>query len=430
MSLKLVKLDPKLARMFLIAAAILCIAATWFFMRWNFANAIASRLDLKRPESKQVVDWLIGLGPSDPQTHYAAASLYEKTFDPGDLSRSLSEYELAAALSPNNYLMWINLGKARNLSGDAEGSAMAYKRALDLAPNYAVVQWAYGNLLIRQGETSEGFKLVSKAAASNPDYARNAVTTALQIFDSDIAQVRLALGEGETTNAALAATLASQERFDEAVDSWSKLPADGKIIKYKQLGETLAGQLMDAKKFQLAAIVISDLQVNNAEKPVIGQVANGGFEQGIKLRGAGVFDWQIAEGVEPQIGLSNAQKRSGEYGLLIVFNSFETSAFRTISQTVAVVPGTEYEFEGFYRSDLKTTASMKIEIADAATAGTIASTPPLPLAGDWTTMKVRFTVPLGGDGIIIRLAREGCAGPACRITGRLSFDDFSIYNFK
>ena len=412
--------------MILIAAAILCVAATWFFIRWNFANAVASRLDPRLPESKLVIDWLLNVGPSDPQTHYAAASIYEKTFDPGDLTRSLSEYELATALSPYNYVMWINLAKSRSLNGDAVGAEAAYARALKLAPNYAAVQWAYGNFLVRDGRADDGFAMVAKAAASNPEYSRTAIITALQIFDGDIVQVRDALGDTDTTNAALTTALVGQNRFDESYDAWSKLSPEKKLDEFKKLGESLAARMAEAKKFQIAARIAAYLQPNDADKPVVGQIANGGFENGVKLRGAGLFEWQIAEGAEPQIGLSESQKRSGKYGLSIVFNSFESAGFRPISQTVAVVPGAEYEFEGFYRSDLKTTATLKWEIADAATTATIASTPPMALAGDWTTLKVKFTVPAGGDGVIIRLAREGCNGPACRITGKLSFDDFSI----
>ncbi len=412
--------------MILIAAAILCVAATWFFIRWNFANAVASRLDPRLPESKLVIDWLLDVGPSDPQTHYAAASIYEKTFDPGDLTRSLSEYELATALSPYNYVMWLNLGKSRSLNGDAVGAEAAYARALKLAPNYAAVQWAYGNFFVRDGRADEGFAMVAKAAASNPEYSRTAIITALQIFDGDIVQVRDALGDTDTTNAALTTALVGQNRFDESYDAWSKLSPEKKLDEFKKLGESLAARMAEAKKFQIAARIAAYLQPNDADKPVVGQIANGGFENGVKLRGAGLFEWQIAEGAEPQIGLSESQKRTGKYGLSILFNSFESAGFRPISQTVAVVPGAEYEFEGFYRSDLKTTATLKWEIADAATTATIASTPPMALAGDWTTLKVKFTVPAGGDGVIIRLAREGCNGPACRITGKLSFDDFSI----
>ncbi len=422
----MIKIEPKITKATVIVVAVLCVIAAAFFVRWNFANAIASRLDIKRPESRLVVDSIVGLGPSDPQTHLAAAGLFEKTFDPGDLARSLSEYETATALSPNNYLLWINLGRARNLNGDTAGAEAALKKALELAPNYGSVQWAYGNFLIREGRIDDGFKLAALASASNADYARNAVVLALQIFDGDVGRVRSALGDTEAISSALAGTLIGQERFDDAVISWSKLSEQARTTTFRKLGESLGEKLLSAKKFQLAAQVLADLNTDGGAKTLIGQVSNGGFETPIKLRGAGPFEWQIADGPEPQIGQSDSQKRSGSFGLFLMFNSFETSHFRSVSQVIPVVAGAEYEFEGFYRSDLKSAAALKIEIADAASTGTLMTTPPLALAGDWTTIRLKFVVPAGGDGIMIRLARDGCSGPACRITGRLSFDDFSI----
>jgi hypothetical protein len=80
----------------------------------------------------------------------------------------------------------------------------------------------------------------------------------------------------------------------------------------------------------------------------------------------------------------------------------------------------------FYRSDLKTPASLKWEVADAGSTQAIAGTPYIVPTTDWTSLKARFTVPARTDGIIIRLAREGCAGPSCPMNGKLSFDDISL----
>jgi len=109
-----------------------------------------------------------------------------------------------------------------------------------------------------------------------------------------------------------------------------------------------------------------------------------------------------------------------------MFNSFKAVAFRSISQTVAVVPGAEYEFEVFYRSDVKTSAILKWEIADAGTSATIASTDPMTPVPDWTSLKTTFKVPPDSDGVIIRFVREGCVGSTCPTNGKISFDDISI----
>ncbi|MFN2502351.1 MAG: tetratricopeptide repeat protein [Pyrinomonadaceae bacterium] len=424
MSLKIIKLDPRIARAVLIVIALLCITAGWFFIRWYVANTIAWRIDPRLPESRLVADWLSDVSPQDPVTHFAAASIFEKTFDPDDLQLALQEHEAAAAAAPHNYLMWLNLARSRGLNGEIDGADAAYRRALELAPNYAVVHWAYGNFLVRQGRTDEGFSLLARAAAANPDYSRAAVTMALQIFDGDTIAVLQALGNSSVSNAALAASLAGQGKFEDAIAAWSRLDEAEKDGDLKKLGETLRTQLIQAKQFRLAARVAGDLW--QGAKPAVGQIGNGSFESPVKLRDAQLFDWQISDGSFPQVGLTDGQKRTGKYSFWMMFNSSEAAGFRTLSQTIAVNPGGSYEFTGFYRSEIKSAAKLRWEVAAASTLAPLAATEPLGLAGDWTTLKTVFKVPADTDGIVIRLVREGCSPTSCPMTGRLSFDDLSL----
>ncbi len=90
MSVKILKFDRGITHIYLIAIAIVCIASAWFFVKWNFANVVASALDTNLPESKTVVESLVEMAPDDPQTHFIAARLYEKTFDDADLAKSLT----------------------------------------------------------------------------------------------------------------------------------------------------------------------------------------------------------------------------------------------------------------------------------------------------------------------------------------------------
>src|SRR5687767_4978530 len=143
----------------MIAAAIFCVLLLWFFIRWNFASAVAWRVDPAAAESKQIVGWLTDLAPADPQAHITAGRVLEKTFDSADLTSAVAEYEKAVELSPHNYLIWLDLGRTKSMNGDTAGAHSAYEQAHHLAPNYAAVQWVYGNSLVRQGSTDEGFAL-------------------------------------------------------------------------------------------------------------------------------------------------------------------------------------------------------------------------------------------------------------------------------
>ncbi|MEQ1922729.1 MAG: carbohydrate binding domain-containing protein, partial [Pyrinomonadaceae bacterium] len=270
------------------------------------------------------------------------------------------------------------------------------------------------------------FAMIAKAAAFDPKYADSASTIALQMMDGDISQVRRLLGDTADTNAALAKTLAAQKRYDESFASWSRLSSVDKTTTFKDAGMSLLSVVSGAQKVRIAAAFTADIFGESGVRPVTGQISNGGFEDGLKMRGAQVFEWNLAEGVDPQIGLSTAAKRSGNYSLWLTFDSFESKAFRSIFQTVAVVPGATYELEGFYRADIKSKATFKWEVVDVTNSTRIAVSDDLALAGDWTTLRVRFTVPETTDGVIIRFIREGCGVAACPVTGKVAFDDLSL----
>ncbi|MDQ3219932.1 MAG: carbohydrate binding domain-containing protein [Acidobacteriota bacterium] len=419
MSIKFFKTDSKAGRMVLIATGVFSIAATVFAAKWSFAHTVA-----KSPDSTEVAALAVKLGPDDPQTHYAAAVLYEKTFAPEDMEKALSEFETSAALSPNNYFLWLSLGKARERTGDQTGAESALRKALELAPNYSNVQWTLGNALLRQGKTGEGFTEIRKAVSGDPAFTNAAATTAWQLLDGDMMQVRDAIGDSTRLNSAIAILLAGQKRFDEAFEIWNGLPADEKKTTLKEPGETLYRQLAEAKKYRFARRVTA--QTGHAENygDLIGQISNGGFEDVVKTQNAGIFDWRIADGSGPRIGPTEGQKHSGNYSLLISFGAGGKDV-RQISQTVAVEPGKSYSFEGFYRADLKTAAMFKWEIANAVDGKVLAATNALASSTDWTALRAEFAIPENIDGVIIRLIQENCAA-ACQVSGNLWFDDFSL----
>jgi hypothetical protein len=153
-------------------------------------------------------------------------------------------------------------------------------------------------------------------------------------------------------------------------------------------------------------------------------IANGGFETALKPQSAGIFEWRIADGPRPRIGANADQKHSGTYSLLVSFGEANKD-FRDISQTVAVEPGKAYDLGIFYRADLKTAAQLKWEAVDAADGKVIAATSNLENVTDWKQIRMEFSVPQGSDGVIIRLAREGCPA-GCSISGSVWFDDVSL----
>lgn len=417
MSIQSLKIDSNVKRAFLVAAAVVFCVGSVLAAKWGFGYTAARNADI--PEAAELA---ISLGPDDPQTHYSAAVLFERTFVPEDQKRSLAEYEVAVALSPNNYVLWLEFGKARERSGDQIGAEAALRKALELAPNYSRVQWALGNAVLRNGKTEEAFTEIRKAVAGDATYTNSAAGIAWQLLGGDMAAVRKAIGDSTRLNAAIATLLAGQKRFDESFEIWNSLPSGEKNTTLKELGDALIKQMIEAKKFRYAQAIAS--QTGNLET-MENAIANGGFEKDIKPQSSGIFEWQIADGTNPRIGPNRDQKHSGEYSLLVSFGK-GGKEFRTVSQTVAVEPGKSYEIELFYRADLKTSAAVKWEVANAADGKAIAAIAPIPNTAEWAKTAVKFTVPAGSDGVIVRLVRENCETPGCSVAGNLWFDDFKL----
>jgi len=408
-------IDTASRKAVVITACLIVLVVFWFIGKWGFADMVALRTD-----RTDIADLIVNWAPSDPQTHFAAAVLYDKTFLPQDAARSLAEYERAAALSPDNYLLWLEYGKALSRSGDSQKAEAALRQALALAPNYALVHWTLGNTLVRDGKSDEGFAEISKAVAADETYAKPAIMIAYSFFDGDLAKIRNVVGREPASDATLALTLAGDKRFDDAVAVWTSIGSTSDDAQLAQARTALTSALLSAKKFVQAR------RVDVAANAEIGNINDGGFEQNVKLQNAGPFDWQITQGTQPQIAQSTQQPHGGERSLVLVFSSKDGSGLRQMSQTVAVEPGRRYVFRGFYHSDLKSESPMTWQIANASNAGLLAELPLKDPAAGWVQFSMGFTVPADTDGIILRLTRQSCGSSICPISGSIWFDDLSL----
>ncbi len=175
MAVKSIKLETITQRALLLGAGFVFLISVVFFVKWCFAYAIATQAD-----TRELAEFAVNLAPNVPQTHFALAVLNEKTLLPEDLQKSLAEYEKATALAPNDYRLWFALGKSRERGGDAVGAELALKKAVELAPGYSRLRWTYGNILLRQGKTDEGFAEMRQAAETDKTFINPIVAAFLK----------------------------------------------------------------------------------------------------------------------------------------------------------------------------------------------------------------------------------------------------------
>jgi TolB-like protein/Tfp pilus assembly protein PilF len=115
------------------------------------------------------------------------------------LPRSESAAERALQLDPGLGEAYASLAKKRNWAGDMQGAEAAFRKALELNPNYAPTYQWYAEMLRRlSGRTTEALELARTAVTLDPksaiivnDYAE--VLESAGRFDEALAHYRLAI---------------------------------------------------------------------------------------------------------------------------------------------------------------------------------------------------------------------------------------------
>ncbi len=111
------------------------------------------------------VDNAVRLNPSNSDAHYLLASLLS---DKELRTEAVRAYEQAATLRPRDYVLWLELGRARDQAGNVKGALAAFAESARLAPFYAQPHWQLGNALLRSGRQDESLAELRRAAASDP----------------------------------------------------------------------------------------------------------------------------------------------------------------------------------------------------------------------------------------------------------------------
>ena len=106
--------------------------------------------------------------PSDAQAHFLAGA---NALDLGFLSEAVEHLLTASRLDPNNSEIWFNLGKAYARDYLSIQATSAFKRALDLEPDFPQARNNLGNVYLAAGELDKAAKEYRYAITSDPDYA-------------------------------------------------------------------------------------------------------------------------------------------------------------------------------------------------------------------------------------------------------------------
>ena len=412
-------------RVLLLLPVIIVLVCLWYVGRWCLGDTMGEWL----PDAG-AARVATELSPADPQAHFTLARLAERSFEPEQLTEAVSQYEQATALSPNDYRLWFQLGKARGLAGDDAGAEQAFSRAIELAPNYPEPRWYLGNLLLRAGRTSEAFVEFRRACAEDPVKFRPQVfDLAWHIFNADVQQVLAATGDTTEARAGLAEYLLKQQHIEDALRLWSNFNGAQKQ-EQRATGEQIVQTLLAAKRYHAALDVQRGLTgQGQSSVPAEDALLNGSFEAPVGPSGKTWYDWQVTPVTQAQINLDERQRHSGGRSLRLVFNVSNPLDFHHVAQLVVVAPQTRYHLSWFVRTeDLKSASTLVTEVLDASDqTRVLASSAPLAAgSSDWQESGLDFTTGAQTEAINVRLTRPPCAQALCPLFGKVWYDDFNL----
>ena len=275
---------------FLLLPFLLALTGAWFSVRWYVGDTIAEYMDteVRGVETARIAT---RLAPSDPLAHWRLGEVAQNTLAPDQLNQSIQEFELAVRLSPNDYRLWLALGRALEQSGDTQQGENAMRRAIEIAPAYSFPRWYLGNLLLRSGHDADAFAELRRASDADPQLRPQVFNLALQVYGKNIEALKTAIGPAPETRAQFARYLFDSKRIDDGLQVWNGLNAMEKKAN-RATGESIIKSLIEAKRFRLALEVWNDLALRDGLRGAVGQLLNGGFEQEMGPASASVFSWQ------------------------------------------------------------------------------------------------------------------------------------------
>ena len=425
-SVKTIALDSSVVRLILIIPLLCAAIWGWFAARWYLADVIsevvttgdAPNIDLARMATR----W----GPDDPFVHWRLGTLTQNDFSATNAEQTVREFQFAVRLSPNDFRLWDELGRALEMSGDSAAAEKALQRSVDLAPSYYYPRWHLGNLLLREGKLAEAFSHLFRAATANEELWPQVFNLAWQAYDQDADRIANDACKEPSVRAMFSIYLVGVKRFDDAVRLWKTLsPWDRSQLVAR--GQMLRKALIDAKQFHAALDITRDIQGNDAEISEPEKITNGGFEERLALPTSHFFGWTIGTTGQAQMSIDNSGHNS-MHSLQIVFNAPNRLDRANAAQTLVVQPNTQYHLEYFVRTEKLSSASLPVVVVlDSGDVNALAVSEAAPVGtNDWKKISLDFKTK-NSDGITIYIGRLPCSvGDICPLFGTTWYDDFLL----
>jgi tetratricopeptide (TPR) repeat protein len=412
----------------LIATAAILVAAVfaWFAIRWQIGDLVVDAVSVSSPDSAEIAETAKGLTPSSPRPYWLSGAILKTSFDDPTFDGAIRQYEEAARRAPYHYRSWTELGRINEQAGRYEIADAAFRRAIELAPDYTIPHWQTGNFYLRRGRVADAVSELNAAAKHSSPYRLQVFSTAWNVLGQDTQQVEKFLTDRADSKATLALFYGNVNRSDDAVRVWNLIDPEEKS-QYESLGKVIANDLLVRRSYRGSLEFSRQSGIDPDARP--DAITNGGFELPIRAGERDVrFDWSLLR-VDGRIDAStdNSVSHGGKRSLKLTFRGYGKPTFPTIRQAIALSPGSHYRLTFWVRTENLRGGSLPLlELRSAKDDAMLASSPAFESgSSDWREVNLEFRLPDNSDGAYLISGRESCADE-CPMNGIFWLDDFSL----
>lgn len=356
----------------------------------------------------------------DAQTKRVRA---EAAFTEGKTAPAIEALADALQYRPFDHELWLELARIRLATGNSAGAALAYQRAVELAPSYSEPNFEYGKLLVSSGAVEDGFVYLRRSFENDPELFYDVVGLAWDRTAGSVSLTLKLISPLDPYEAAMFNIFLLENGLYDQVAQFTcgndELPAEHRWI--------VTQKLFEKRRYLLAARIARSAC---GGLPLVARFENGNFA-GISEIDDGIgFGWRSnIRSPAMKLALSRSQGDETSPFLEVAFAGSPDPGEALMTQTVVARGGETYRVEFSYRTkDLVAGQPPSIQLVEksAETDGRIVEAELNSGKDGWTQIVLEIPLSENAEAIEVRLVRKDCADSQCPIYGYLYLDDFRI----
>ncbi|HKQ87514.1 MAG TPA: tetratricopeptide repeat protein [Candidatus Acidoferrales bacterium] len=403
--------SPALRRYFPVALLIVAAILIWQASEIWVADY---RMETGRPAE---LTKSVALIPGNAEAWDRLGRYYLLSFANPDVAQAISDFQRAVKVDPLSGNYWLDLASAYDANGNTNEAQDAYAEAHKVYPTSAIVDWNYGNFLLREGKQEQAYEQIQRAVSGDSSLLTLAMS---RVWHSsrDVNQMLDHVIPADVDSYFTALDFFSRlNEVPPGLAVWQRLVALKQPIGLVRTYNFFF-ILLRSDDNQDALRVWNDAVAAAGEPGLAVQgeslVSDGRFENAFPNGGLG-WTWQTELGAA--IDFDDSTPNGKGRSVRLDFNGGVNANIRQPFQYVAVEPGRTYHFHAAIRtSEISTESGMRFLVDDPFHGGMNLQSPNLTGTHRWTNVDFDVATTPRTHFLVIELFRD----PSKRFDNKLS----------